>query len=366
MTRRSGVSYGGPVQYGARKPVEKERKFYVGLFIDPRFHTSNSRTFSSQLLTFGARKINLTRRFAGEFSSDIVYDTVDFYYQDEHVGRYTLPYGLRFFKNQWRHLGIQFRNGQAPLIYIDGFAVGAASSVGNAAKWKMNAMRVWGGQIIRLGSREDNRAKGIYGWVDEFKVIARDPTDEETCNYARGTLARVTNNNFWAHKADNLYSEYWQGKVADTVGESRNNSYVCYVNYGNTTMRDLTPNEVYAQLDRIPAGLVSIREKHITENKALIYNQPRPAQDTNRFCLSCHISDNDEVRDGVSSRELGISAFRLVNNLPTQLDPRRQPLQPPGLMGGNIPANYFGPGKPAQRIRSTTPSHVDQWLMNHN
>lgn len=182
-------------------------------------------------------------------------------------------------------------------------------------------------------------------------MVARDLSAEEYCNHARGTIVGISNKrraNAWNSIAKNYPKASHKAikKQLISNGYKTYRKYACYIDYHGT--------EMGANIAEIPRGTVSLGTE-LLNVKPLVFDLPRPGSENNSFCLSCHVTGGGQ---GLTPAALTFDSTKTM-----QLNHRRQPMQPRQKIYGNIPANYFGEGKPASPIK-TAPEGVliDQWL----
>ena len=393
MSWKNGLQFEVPDQTGDSTNIDltNQKDWYVGVFVDPRWSNPNG-VQEHVLFQIDREGYNMSivlaksqESFDNAEESHIGYDYLRVYRNGELVGHRALPPGLEFYHKThttwgWRHIGIQFHDDR-PQVLIDGMKIGKISATGNGTTYTLkNLFRPQSGDKITLG-RKPGGADGVRGWFDEFKVIARKITNhEEQCNIARGTLALPSSGspsgNKWVQKS-NLYGKWVTREISNALGKIDSNGnpveyprYVCVAEYGNdermsgSNFAELvvtSPKTHLKNLDEaLPGGYELPREQLLTDGAALIYDQPRPDQSTNSFCLSCHLSPAR-----VPFAELNISALQPISKV-VQLDDRRQPSQPPRILRGIIPKNYFGPGMPSEKLKSKDWWRVDQWILPHS
>ena len=198
---------------------------------------------------------------------------------------------------------------------------------------------VWGGK------------RAFKGWMDEFKVFAYDPDPESICNFAHGTLVGLPESydGIWREQAGQYAGQSHQfvSEELKSYGQSTYAQYACYHDYSGDNK---------AHRFNVPEGTVAIREAIHFPEGPLFHDAPRPDSGTNHFCLSCHT--NDSAVPG-----LRVSALSLNSTLLAKDDPRRQPTQPPALVHGNIPANWF-PGAPDYGFATgESGAQIDEWVL---
>lgn len=358
----AAIEFQVPVQSYSRFA---NKSWYVGAFLDSRVY-NNNRIYSNTL--FYLRNFNgyyKSVRLAKKWPSDVVeYTHIQLMINERVISELPLHGNLRIYKNGyshggWKHIAIQFNPSNQPLLVLDGMVAGAFSPnpLAKATVAELNGFfNPYSNSVIGIGAP----AGGVRGWVDDFKVIALDiENTEERCHHARGTIVKLNSDaaSYYRWKAS-AYPVSTHQEVASQSQQSSSSQFLCYVEYGNRTdyQNNLQEREVSSNLRALPAGVESMRERILMENKFLVYNQPRPDQSSNKFCLSCH------VQSGVGV-ELGLEALTARSNVLMQNDARRLPSQAPATMSGVIPANYFGNRKPASTLSHGSAKHnIDQWL----
>jgi hypothetical protein len=240
----------------------------------------------------------------------------------------------------WAHLGFQLSPSNRTVeTYVNGFKVDSFTH--NQALFVMSAGTLY------LGANGDNRAT-FTGWIDDFKVLAEDVNKEIACNLAKGTLARVANNNTWNNVA-NLHAAPLHNEISNVLGNGSNSDrFVCYHDYSD---------DYAAHLQNVPNGLVGIRDDIHFPEGPLFQNRPRPESRQNAFCLTCHTADGQGGLD--------LDALAFDGNTLAPVDPRRQPMQPDPVVYGNIPANWLGQGLPATSFVANTVNgyRIDELLL---
>ena len=192
-----------------------------------------------------------------------------------------------------------------------------------------------------------NQRLGVRGWIDELRVLARDPGLEVACNLARGTLIELnaSSDPDWYNWAGRFPKASHQN-VAQALGATGNSRYVCFHDY---------EQPLRANLGNLPTSTVSIRDELLFPEGPLVHNQPRPDSSTNTFCRSCHVR-------GQPIQLAPISLFPAPSGQTMHNDPRRQPMQPPRLIFGHIPAGFLD-GKPTQPTNAPMEGfNFDKWF----
>ena len=195
---------------------------------------------------------------------------------------------------------------------------------------------------------------GFRGWIDDFKLIGAEPSVEEVCNHARGTLAGLGA----AAPAEllDLAADYPAATHSALTQEirTRSDKATTYAQYVCERPASATGDSLCLGKTRGVVPEMCLRPVlHFIEGP-LEWNEPRPSSTANAFCLSCHTEANPSATMRPSS---ALSAGSpLMHD-----DPRRQPLQNFPILFGFIPAHYFGTGEPPAAIQDNTDGYnVDQ------
>jgi hypothetical protein len=85
-----------------------------------------------------------------------------------------------------------------------------------------------------------------------------------------------------------------------------------------------------------------VRNRYLFPEGPLYYNAPRPDSQGNTSCLRCHV-------DKHPAPSLSLSAL-YPGTGPEEQDPRRQPMQWPRELFGNIPASHVGNAPPQPQL----------------
>ncbi len=206
---------------------------------------------------------------------------------------------------------------------------------------------------LLIGGGASSQGGNFRGWIDEVKLIKYIPTAEVICNHARGTLlsAPKTYTGGLALLAQR-YPAWTQTEIQNLVGDPVTNYYGCGTSW--------TMNEVGYVAVR-PSAVTDLRTRLTMGNYALVYGQPRPDFSNDVFCQSCHVNSSTRYST------LQTAALQPKTGVDMQNDSRRQPLQPPRLMFGNIPADLFPNFLPS--TEQTAPPEgalQDQWFYPRN
>ncbi len=301
------------------------RSWTVGLFLDPRARPGELR----RLLTFP----DGTALFADGHRQ------VQYRWGAEVVREVTLPAPD---SKGWLHLGLLLAPGnQTVTLLHDGFALDRFQS-------ERPLFQMVPG-VFRVGERGPEAA-GWRGWIDDLVVLAHDVSPEVACNHALGTLVRVEANEAWAsHGA--RYPVWAHAEVATAAGQPEGGVYACYHSFSA---------DYAAHLANIPGGTQPVRERIIFPEGPLKAGVPRPDSSKNAFCLTCHHADG---RGGLS-----LEALVLKPGVLAEHDRRRQPMQPPRRVFGNIPAGWIppghGPGSPKEAtVAPPEGALIDRWVL---
>ena len=298
--------------------------WFHSLFLDARSLGSN---VERVLLNFPDRS-RLTIKDTGPYASFQAYNN---YGELQRV--FLVPAGL--VKERWLQLGIQTSPDNQITIFVNGFPwTEFPATNGSMFRMQSGALvlgrghhgydaryaswwdRLWG------NSTAADVDYGVFkGWMDEYKVFAWRPDPESACNLAHGTLVAVGSNAQLASQAA-LYPAATHDKISQSLqlrGQPTHARYACYT---DNPGRDRT-----AQLHRLPAGAIGLRTALHFPEGPIHHDAPRPDSTANEFCLACHSVN------GVGG--LTVEALR-YRNVPAKNDPRRQPMQAPPFITGNI------------------------------
>ena len=275
----------------------------ISLFLDPRFGDDG---VVRRLLAFpDGTTVDLVGRSSLRYTRNAVTNTVS-------LAAHPLVQGA------WNHLAwVVTGDGATVSLFLDGYLFHSITFT-NGRKL-MNVLPGAGG-VFRVGQS----ATGVKGWIDEVKVFARALDPESVCNQGRGTLARMTSNTdaaWWAVAGQ--YTTH--GVLRTLLGDGAGTRYVCVHDYAD-------PDR--ALLTSLPTGSSSVRSA-LLALPALHAATPRPDSSTTPFCLSCHVADT------FAPTSLTSTALAINPALAAQDDPRRQPLQTPARIFGNVPLDFF-------------------------
>jgi len=234
--------------------------------------------------------------------------------------------------NRWTHLAVLYSspsNRSAPgdgklHVYLDGEWLGSAPVLPGSQHllnpdWSASTLSVSAGST------------GI--WVDELKIVLNaewmKANHEITCNHAMGSI--------YATAGGERCVPYYDGSTPS--GTSKRSDYI-----------GMTTNGV----------------------SNLHYNAPRPESfESNAFCKTCHVGGGPGATDVDRPAALSDQAIAFRHMPPrfdmAKTDPRRQPMLPPRVLTGNVPAGFYGPGLPASAKNCPTgvddDCNVDTYLL---
>ena len=270
--------------------------------------------------------------------------------------------------NEWQHIALEFtrnenKNQLRVRVYINGF-ISDHFLLNTENPFKQSFDNTY---KITLGvDRDDSNASGLMGWVDEFKVFAYAPDMESVCNHAHGTLIGVDDlpqSNNWKKVAEK-HGQGLHNHVSDAIIKGgrilyTHSQYACMHNYKDIKGLAYEKDELKKDAPELfEAGKYTfVREAFIFPEGPLLANRPRPDSTINTFCLECHISSDDQLTEEKYLKEwassvskiasyttegdsfidtLGKTALIKDDTWLTQNDRRRQPMQPPQFVSGNV------------------------------
>ncbi len=296
----------GAVRYDMPAQATSPTARTISMFLDPRFDVVPGLPVVRRLLTFPDNTtVDLVDLSSLRYTRNGVTNTVS-------LAAHPLTPGA------WNHLAwVVTGDGATVSLFLDGYLFHSITFA-NGRKL-MNVLPRTGG-VFRVGLS----ATGVKGWIDEVKVFARALDPESVCNQGRGTLASITaagDPTWWA-----IAGQYTtHGVLRTLLGGGANTKYVCVHDYAD-------PDR--ALLSTLPAGSTSVRAP-LLALPSLHAALPRPDSSTTPFCLSCHVADS------FAPASLTSTALVLDPALAAQDDPRRQPLQTPARIFGNVPLDFF-------------------------
>ncbi|MEE2829233.1 MAG: hypothetical protein VX498_08595 [Myxococcota bacterium] len=308
------IRYAVPAQ---PRPV-RDVSWYMGIFIDPRYDEDEVHSLFQFPDGSGVRLLG--RSF------------LHYLRNGEVIHEVALPE-----TEGWIHLGWQLAPGGRDLtLLVDGFPLDRL-----AAEEPLFGL-IEGDFVI---GQAGEKAWGFRGWIDDLHVLAHGVTPEVACNHARGTLVR------WEADQESSFPDWAHAEIAAAAGGSPADRYSCFADHSD---------DYAAHLGNLPEGASSVRDAITFPEGPLRAGAPRPDSTTNPFCLSCH--------HAAGQGGLGLEALVFQPGLPTEDDPRRQPLQPPRRVFGNIPAGWIPPGpgagSPSEALQAPEEGLlIDPWLL---
>jgi hypothetical protein len=320
------------VRYTIAPQPTRPSPWYASLFVDPRFDDDGQ---ARVLLSFPD----------GSHIELVGLDEVGYRRANGALAT-TIPLGgLALARGAWTHLAFVVRDGGRRVdLYVNGFP-----------------LSTWADPVIKLfatfsptqsGSLlvgPPTGAMGFRGWIDEFKLLAHEPGGPEiACNHARGTLVELMPgaDPIWDAVAG-LYPSGAHDALVGRLAAAPSTRYACAHDYS-------VEQESYPLLDHLPALSISVRRALNFPEGPLHFGAARPNTTGNRFCQSCH----------VAGQRASLSPDALANTgVALELDLRRQPMQAPRLIFGNIPPSLFGAGLPASELDAApTGEPTDRYL----
>ncbi|ANM30502.1 hypothetical protein ABI59_14355 [Acidobacteria bacterium Mor1] len=345
----TGIRYDVP-QTQPQDPDQSH--WYTGLFIDARF--ANDDVVRDVIRFPDDSRVQLAGR------SQILFRGGDGLVKMT----YNLPAAKTVPQVGWFHLGLLADpGGQKVRLYRNGDRLTTWNSSDGTSLFRLTSGQARG--EIWVGKIENDPTPGFRGWVDEFKVFGELPNREVICNHARGTMVEENLQPIALGQPDMARSD--SGLTSDASGPSRSAPTSGHASELQAYPAEPKPatrrycfhdysEETGAHLGNIPAGAWSIRERLIFNEGPLEFDEPRPDSSMNAFCLSCHTSDQV-----VESLQVGALTENLIWTL--QVDPRRQPMMPPRMIYGHIPAGYYPSGDPAtDLVAPPSGFYQDEWV----
>ncbi len=316
------VRYAIPAQPRSIADVD----WYFGIFLDARSGEDESRVLATfpdgtAIRVVGVRAVHYVR--GGRV-----------------VRRITLPE-----RDGWVHLAWSLRDANREVTFLhDGFALDRYRS--RTPLFQLQE----GDLVIGQATQDEAGYRGVRGWIDELKVFAYAPNPEVACNHAHGTLGRVEGGTELALRAE-LYPDWAHDEVAAAAGVTSGDGFICHADHS----RDYA-----AHSGNVPDGVVSVRDAITFPEGPVRAGAPRPDSSQNAFCLTCH---HEAGRGGLSLAALSLDPGTLAEH-----DRRRQPLQPPRRVFGNVPAGWIlpgtGPGGPSTAMQAPAEGLlIDEWVL---
>ncbi len=314
------LSGGNEIRFAvpAQSQSVRAADWYVGIFLDPRYHEQEVHTLFQFPDGSGVRLLGRS--------------VLHYLVEGELVHEVELPES-----EGWLHLGWRVAAaGRDLTLLVDGFALDRFT-----AEEPIFGMLEGDFVVGQAGSP----AWGFRGWIDDLVVLAHDVNPEVACNHAGGTLVR------WEEAPSSAYPAWAHAEIAALTGGTSSDRYSCFSDHSD---------DYAAHLGNLPEGSTSLRQAITFPEGPLRVGAPRPDSAHNAFCLTCH------EQSGLGG--LSLQALELQPGLLAEDDPRRQPLQPPRRVFGNIPAGWIppGPGAGSPTEASQAPEEgllIDPWLL---
>lgn len=325
LTGDNRVRYDVPAQ-----PVTPDDPYFVSLYLDARVpddgavRTILSAPDGTRVVAVGRSALALLNASGAE------------------VLRATLPPALKLGQRRFRHVAVRTTGqGRTVDVAVDGVRL-ARGTVPSPGVLRFAAA----GQLV-AGRLATGATPGVRGWIDELRVMAEDVGPELLCNHARGTLVGLTA----AAPADlrslaALYPVAAHDEISArlrALGKPAFDRYAC--------LHDYTRDHALAP-DAVP-GIVPVGKSLLFPEGPLHFGSPRPDSSRNAFCLTCHVPAHPKT--------LSVEALTPLATA-MQEDRRRQPMQPPRLVHGWVPAGFVRPGAPAARVQDPGGLALDQWV----
>lgn len=240
-------------------------------------------------------------------------------------------------KNTWNHFAVGVSSDHKVLtVYHNGMKKQSYSL--KTQFFRINGAK--GSIELKVGA---NGGSGFRGWVDDLKLFTYIPTSEVICNHAYGSFhfLKANAHNYWQGVASSydssvhreIYSQL-PASYTKEMGIGSDARFVCTTDYGDSM-------GIYRSRMREGEGLLSVRDallfavpvNNAYEDGRLHWNTNRVDFRGNAFCLSCHTSQE--------RRGLTLAALE-PGQVCTMYDRRRQPLEPPLYMSGQITSSQLG------------------------
>lgn len=262
-------------------------------------------------------------------------------------------------RERWLHLGVQTTPGNLVTIFINGYPytdfttgsgslfrmTGGALVLGRAHNRYDSRYTSWWDRLLGNSTATPVNYAVFRGWMDEYKLFSYQPDLESACNMAHGTLVAAGSNTA-LNNTTALYPSRMHDKVTTALQLRGQPSHARYACYNDDPARGRT-----AALHDLPAGAVSIRASMHFPEGPIYHDAPRPDSTSNEFCLACHAPDG--------AGGLTVEALR-YRNVPARSDPRRQPMQAPPLITGNITVEFVDSF--LGNWRAVGSNHIDDYV----
>ncbi len=323
-----GLWLSGQAEVRYSVPAQDEdvttRDAYIGVFVDARSGDGEQRVLFEFPDGTGVRLVGRT--------------TVQYTSAGEVVHSVELPA-----TDGWVHFGWRLRDGFRDVTFLyDGFPL-------DRYQGRPLFVPVEGDLVL---GRYGDEGTGLRGWVDDLMVLLHDVDDEVACNHADGTLVEVNDSATWSSVAA-AYPSWAHAQIGAAAHGDTGGRFACYLDHSADRA---------AHLQNIPAGTTSVRQRVLFPEGPLAFGEPRPDSTANQFCLDCHEAEG--------KRGLSLAALELHPGVMAEDDARRQPLQPPRRVFGNIPAGWIpvgsGPGGPSAALQAPPEGVlIDQWTLSN-
>ncbi|MDZ4289416.1 MAG: hypothetical protein U0984_15740, partial [Prosthecobacter sp.] len=247
----------------------------------------------------------------------------------------------------WAHLAFQIRKAGTEVdFHLNGLIYNRWQDLYTAL------FQVPAGKLT-LGKPAAVAVTGFTGWLDDFKMIAHSVDYETACNHAGGTLIGLPTAYTAEYKTKfaDRFPSWTHDEITKVLKSNGETTYPKYANY----YKYHQDNGVHR--GNIPAGAVALRQSIHFPEGPLFYNAPRPNSLQNQFCITCH---HTSAQPG-----LDLDALTWDNTFNANDDPRRQPMQPPKRLYGQIPAGLVdSTNQPATATAlSAAGKLIDDWML---
>jgi len=256
----------------------------------------------------------------------------------------SLPIGLRLQERSWRHIAVVSQLVPSPRVdfYLDGFLLTSL-----LPKNASGILRMKPGAFYLGASPGQGGLRGFRGWIDEFVVLARIPNEESICNHAGGTMVGVHSGDAGFNYSRN-YPVSSHQRISDFLMVHQRKPFDGYYcesrnkkpqDYG---ISDFKCIHSFPQFKSASHPEVCIKGALNFPEGPFFSNLPRPVAIQNKFCLTCH--QNGHPMAALQATQALDAKSSFVEKM---RDNRRQPMEPPALLFGNVPGLYLGPNQPS-------------------
>lgn len=188
---------------------------------------------------------------------------------------------------------------------------------------------------------------GYRGWVDEFKIINLDKVQyktEDYCNHALGTIVRIKESDLQGN-SDVLKRLSEKAMKYKLIPQSDGYLHYCEQSREIYSLTAMERGEEQYCIDKIRKPKDPLQQErcgrfHILAAKVLELKPgvPRPSFMDTEFCLRCHNRNSPNIL-------MQLPALMENFGLNREVDPRRQPLDPPARIYGNHPNCFQSDGQ---------------------